>query len=92
MSIPVGKLGFHAPRTLSRVVSESLSDAPTGGRRRNIPFIGRYFLGPDKKDARPATGPIVITGAQRMRSELPVHAGDETPPIRREIQFADEVR
>lgn len=77
---------------MSRVVSESLSDAPTGGRRRNIPFIGRYFLGPDKKDARPATGPIVITGAQRMRSELPVHAGDETPPIRREIQFADEVR
>ncbi|EWZ47091.1 hypothetical protein FOCG_11139 [Fusarium oxysporum f. sp. radicis-lycopersici 26381] len=92
LSIPVGKLGFHAPRTLSRVVSESLSDAPTGGRRRNIPFIGRYFFGPDKKDARPATGPIVITGAQRMRSELPVHAGDETPPIRREIQFADEVR
>ncbi|KAM0551329.1 hypothetical protein ACHAPJ_008435 [Fusarium lateritium] len=98
LSIPLGKLGYLAPRTLSRVVSEGLSDdVQARERRRNIPFIGRYIGGRDKKQARPATGPIVITGARRLHPELPLHSegtqtdGTQTPqPRGREIRFPDE--
>ncbi|KAF5001183.1 hypothetical protein FGRMN_1207 [Fusarium graminum] len=94
LSIPVGKLGYLAPRTLSRVVSESLSTEGQGtNRRQNIPIIGKYLSGRDKKDSHPARGPIVITGGRSLRPQLPVHTeqdgGSATP--RREIRFPDEV-
>ncbi|SPJ79418.1 related to Na+/H+-exchanging protein [Fusarium torulosum] len=94
LSIPVGKLGFHAPRTLSRVVSESLStEGQITSGRRSIPIIGKFLPGGDRKNTPPARGPIVITGGRSLRPELPIHAqqaGDSTPP-RREIRFPDEV-
>jgi hypothetical protein len=46
LSIPLGRVGYLAPRTLSRVISESLSDAPQPLAAKN-PFhiIGRLFRG-----------------------------------------------
>ncbi|KAF5012796.1 hypothetical protein FDECE_1158 [Fusarium decemcellulare] len=99
LSIPVGKLGYLAPRTLSRVVSESLSeDLHAVERRRRIPLIGRYIAGLSKNNntnPRP-TGPIVITGSRPLRTGTVLghvdESGSSTPQRReREIRFPDEV-
>ncbi|KAK6705489.1 hypothetical protein SNK05_009389 [Fusarium graminearum] len=90
LSIPVGKLGYFVPRTLSQAVSDSVINAPDDSLRRRIPFVGKYF---GRNNDRRPSGPIVITGGRSLRAEphAPAHAGDETPPVRREIRFGDEV-
>ncbi|RYC80588.1 hypothetical protein BFJ63_vAg16533 [Fusarium oxysporum f. sp. narcissi] len=95
LSIPVGKLGYLAPRTLSRVVSESLSDGQHASiRRRRIPLIGRFIVGRNNKDTHPrVTGPIVVIGARSFRPE-PVNHGESgtSTPLRRdrEVRFPDD--
>ncbi|KAH7123180.1 Sodium/hydrogen exchanger family-domain-containing protein [Dactylonectria macrodidyma] len=100
LSIPLGKLGYLAPRTLSRVVSESLSDDLRAvERRRRIPLIGRCLAGlgkgeVDSRAAGPPRGPIVIMGAGPLRA-TPANridgSGPSTPQREREIRFPDEV-
>ncbi|KAH7316909.1 Sodium/hydrogen exchanger family-domain-containing protein [Stachybotrys elegans] len=99
LSIPVGKLGYLAPRTLSRVVSESLSDdARSVERRRRMPIIGRWLskLGGDDAapQTRPPRGPIVITGGRPLRA-TPANASivpsSGNSPRAREIRFPDEI-
>ncbi|KAJ4122894.1 hypothetical protein NW768_009881 [Fusarium equiseti] len=92
LSIPVGKLGYFLPKTLSQAVSDTVNSASDNTRRRRIPLIGRLFGG-DDKDIRRPSGPIVITGGRSLRADphMNRHTGDETPPVRREIRFGDEV-
>ncbi|KAJ6103333.1 hypothetical protein N7486_005760 [Penicillium sp. IBT 16267x] len=46
LSIPLGKLGYLAPRTLSRVLSETLTDEPLSVEAwRRIPVLGKYLVG-----------------------------------------------
>lgn len=45
LSIPLGKVGYLAPRTFSRVLSETLSDEPRAVEaRRRIPVLGKYLV------------------------------------------------
>ncbi|KAJ5552810.1 hypothetical protein N7494_002188 [Penicillium frequentans] len=46
LSIPLGKMGYLAPRTFSRVLSETLSDEPRSAESlRRIPVLGKYLVG-----------------------------------------------
>ncbi|KAH7007183.1 Sodium/hydrogen exchanger family-domain-containing protein [Ilyonectria destructans] len=66
LSIPLGKLGYLAPRRVGRVLSETLSDEPhLVEARRKIPIIGKYLVA----DPKPrATGPVVILGSRPLHS------------------------
>ncbi|RSL58697.1 hypothetical protein CEP54_007637 [Fusarium duplospermum] len=97
LSIPLGKLGYLAPRTLSRVVSENMSDdAHVVERRRKVPIIGSWLAGLSKgePEPRPIRGPIVISNARPIRA-TPANridvSGTSTPRRDREIRFPDEI-
>ncbi|KAL2672819.1 hypothetical protein Neosp_013535 [[Neocosmospora] mangrovei] len=97
LSIPLGKLGYLAPRTLSRVMSENMSDdARVVERRRKVPLIGSWLAGLSKgePEPRPIRGPIVITSARPIRA-TPANridvSGTSTPRRDREIRFPDEI-
>ncbi|KAM4060558.1 sodium/hydrogen exchanger family protein [Hirsutella rhossiliensis] len=86
LSIPLGKLGCLAPRTLSRVLSERMYEEPfTSVARRRIPVFGKW-LGRKKggvmytavADAHPDSAP-------RGAWETDTDAGNsfpEAPPVR----------
>ncbi|RSM07441.1 hypothetical protein CEP52_005258 [Fusarium oligoseptatum] len=97
LSIPLGKLGYLAPRTLSRVVSENMSDdARVVECRRKVPLIGSWLAGLSKgePEPRPIRGPIVISNARPIRA-TPANridvSGASTPRRDREIRFPDEI-
>ncbi|POR30931.1 Na(+)/H(+) antiporter [Tolypocladium paradoxum] len=73
LSIPLGKLGYLAPR-LTRVLSESMSDEPHAVEaRRRIPLIGRW-LSRDKDDIESSSSgrpEIVTAGRAPVRSLVP---------------------
>ncbi|KJZ77830.1 hypothetical protein HIM_03007 [Hirsutella minnesotensis 3608] len=55
ISIPLGKMGALAPKTIGRVLSESLSEDPRDVEaRRRIPVIGRYLTGGNNADSESA--------------------------------------
>ncbi|KAF7553375.1 hypothetical protein G7Z17_g3657 [Cylindrodendrum hubeiense] len=68
LSIPLGKLGYLAPRRMGRVLSKSLSDEPhLVEARRKIPIIGKYLVGGGNGDVQPrATGPVVILDSRPL--------------------------
>ncbi|KAH7140528.1 Sodium/hydrogen exchanger family-domain-containing protein [Dactylonectria estremocensis] len=73
LSIPLGKLGYLAPRTVGRVLSESLSDKPRFiEARKRIPIIGKYLV-PDEPP-RPR-GPIVIVDSRPLYSQVVTSTG-----------------
>lgn len=64
VSIPLGKLGYLAPRTFSRVLSETLNDEPRAQEaRRRIPVLGKYLARqPREVGSRRAQRTTVISG------------------------------
>ncbi|OAA41389.1 Na(+)/H(+) antiporter 2 [Metarhizium rileyi] len=80
LSIPLGKLGYLAPR-IHRVLSESFSDTFSADRHRSracsrIPFIGRFMRKPEDVEAdlaaqvRDGTAPIRRTGRGVVPSKI----------------------
>ncbi|KAH0601990.1 hypothetical protein MHUMG1_00869 [Metarhizium humberi] len=80
LSIPLGKLGYLAPR-LHRVLSESLSETVSTDRfsvqaRRRIPFFGRFVREPEDVEAnlaaqvRQGIAPIRRTGQGVVPSKI----------------------
>ncbi|KAH8680185.1 Sodium/hydrogen exchanger family-domain-containing protein [Ilyonectria robusta] len=66
LSIPLGKLGYLAPRRVGRVLSETFSDEPhLVEARRKIPIIGKYLVVEPKPRA---TGPVVILDSRPLHS------------------------
>lgn len=46
LSIPLGKLGYLAPQTFGRVLSDTLNGEPGAVEaRRKIPLLGNYLAG-----------------------------------------------
>ncbi|KAL6399965.1 CationH+ exchanger [Ilyonectria robusta] len=77
LSIPLGKLGYLAPRRVGRVLSETFSDEPhLVEARRKIPIIGKYLVVEPKPRA---TGPVVILGSRPLHSRrvAPTGAANE---------------
>lgn len=64
LSIPLGESGYLAPRTFSRVLSETLSDEPRAVEaRRRIPVLGKYLVGqPSGGGSRRVQRSTVISG------------------------------
>lgn len=99
LSIPLGKLGYLAPRTLSRVVSESLSDDVRGrANPRSISLIGgclprRSQSGAQSREIGQTDGPTDIGVPRLNRTVAPsriTESGTSTPRRDREIRFPDE--
>ncbi|CAM1503174.1 Fc.00g079500.m01.CDS01 [Cosmosporella sp. VM-42] len=106
LSIPLGKLGYLAPRTLSRALSDGLSEEPHHVEaRRKIPIIGKYLAPSSKKDVESrVTGrnqlPMVVSNPRPLQTLVPPSgasqrdnsgSGTRTPVPVREIRFPDEV-
>jgi hypothetical protein len=93
LSIPLGKLGYHLPRTMSQALSnESDQDIPMGSRRnhRSTSQQPRKGRNSRDKDRRPSAGVFMIgqgpstlttTGEFDSGEEpsRPVHIIDDTP-------------
>lgn len=92
MTIPLGKLGYLAPR-IHRVLSESLSESLSTERysaqlRRRIPVLGRFMGPPEDTEAnlaarvRGGTAPITRTGQGTVPSKVgrpvPKSSGNDT--------------
>ncbi|KAF5857841.1 hypothetical protein ETB97_005215 [Aspergillus alliaceus] len=69
LSIPLGKVGYLAPRTFGRVLSETLSDEPHAVEaRRRIPVLGRYLVRkPSDIESRHDQRTTVISGPSNLR-------------------------
>ncbi|KAJ5652215.1 hypothetical protein N7507_009641 [Penicillium longicatenatum] len=78
LSIPLGKMGYLAPRTFSRVLSETLSDEPrSADALRRIPVLGKYLVErPSDVESRRAQRTAVISGPSNPRYP---HAEASTP-------------
>ncbi|KAJ5986721.1 hypothetical protein N7451_011086 [Penicillium sp. IBT 35674x] len=102
LSIPLGKMGYLAPRTFSRVLSETLSDEPrSAGSLRRIPVLGKYLVGePSDVESRryQRTTPISDPSNPRhphteastpiLPSQVAVNYGAITPgPVRRDREI-----
>jgi hypothetical protein len=80
LSIPLGKLGYLAPRihrVLSESLSESLSNQNSIEASRRIPVIGRLFSSPAEDPeanlatrVRQGTAPITRTGCGTLPSKI----------------------
>ncbi|KAI5466305.1 Sodium/hydrogen exchanger family-domain-containing protein [Mariannaea sp. PMI_226] len=107
LSIPLGKLGYLGPITLSRVITQSFSDEPQAVEaRRRIPVIGKYLAlfrenNVEAGTAGNARPPIVISDPRPLGHsvitntqsvQLDDQEGTRTPvPRGREIRFYDEM-
>ncbi|KAI2704638.1 hypothetical protein CBS147354_9632 [Penicillium roqueforti] len=101
ISIPLGKVGYLAPRTFGWVLNETLSDEPRAVEaRRRIPMLGKYLVRkPSDVESGHARRTIVISGnpleaaaASNATSNVEAASGMATPvPVHREreIQFSD---
>ena len=78
LSIPLGKLGYLAPR-IHRVLSESLSDEPQQAieARRKIPVLGRYIT-PKTHDPEANLAARVRGGTAPIRRTGQAHAQTKT--------------
>ncbi|XP_044721809.1 sodium/hydrogen exchanger family domain-containing protein [Hirsutella rhossiliensis] len=81
LSIPLGRMGYLAPKRIGRVLSESLSDEPQAiEARRRIPVIGRYLTGKigDMEPTQPRhiQGPIVSADPRPLYSAVEVPTRD----------------
>lgn len=83
LSIPLGKIGYLAPRTFGRVLSESLSDEPSAVEaRRRIPVVGKYLAGkPGDEESRRGGARPIISGPSNPRQAHPgaSSSGDGSP-------------
>ncbi|KAG6007503.1 hypothetical protein E4U21_005971 [Claviceps maximensis] len=78
LSIPLGKLGYLAPR-LHRVLSESLTDSLSNEGGGRTPVLGRFFPASRDEEAeaqlaarvRRGTAPITRTGQGVMPTKIP---------------------
>lgn len=90
LSIPLGKLGYLAPRRINRVLSESFSvneDQSAAGSR--IPIIGRWFSG-SKDDVEAGAGAragvleansrVVAEGSQPRTADASLETADQRLP------------
>ncbi|KAJ5807976.1 hypothetical protein N7474_009245 [Penicillium riverlandense] len=80
LSIPLGKLGYLAPRTFGRVLSENLSDEPRAAEaRRRIPVLGKYLVrNPGDIESSRVQSAAVISGPSNLRHP---HSETSTPGI-----------
>lgn len=69
LSIPLGKVGYLAPRTFSRVLSETLSDEQRAVEaRRRIPVLGKYLVrNPGDVESRRVQRTTIISGPTNPR-------------------------
>ncbi|OAA70600.1 Na(+)/H(+) antiporter 2 [Cordyceps fumosorosea ARSEF 2679] len=103
LSIPLGKLGYLAPRTLSRALSGDVSDAAQSDRPV-LPGLGRRIIGIKDDQGQGRDGGVTGTSSrthsvrERRRDiesgsqqDLSQGAASEPKPsVRREIRFPDD--
>ena len=91
LSIPLGKVGYLAPRTISRVITDTQSEDWRTISRRSLPLIGS-IIPSNKRDqdvesnreVRRARGERVSANNSRANSE--VRANPATPPRARVLE------
>ncbi|KAK6840198.1 hypothetical protein PG990_011797 [Apiospora arundinis] len=73
LSIPMGKLGFYLPRTLSFTISEDRGDAPSGFRGRVSNILPRVALGSGSRLNTNAEGTPIgsRSGSRHASSRVP---------------------